>query len=74
MSYRQLTNGPFDAWGVTEHAIRRILQRRGYARRVALAKLPLTQDVKDLRLEWAEEHVDWGLGNDGGSCGVTRPA
>ncbi|KAF2621091.1 hypothetical protein BU25DRAFT_484018, partial [Macroventuria anomochaeta] len=33
--------------------------RRWYARRVALAKPPLTQDVKDLCLEWAEQHVNW---------------
>jgi transposase len=41
MSYRRLAFGPFEAWGVTEHVIRRALQRRGYARRVARAKPPL---------------------------------
>jgi transposase len=59
MSYYQLANGPFEAWGVTEHVIRRALQRRGYARRVAQAKPPLTCDIKDLRLEWAQQHVNW---------------
>jgi transposase len=32
ISYYQLANGPFKAWGVTEHVIRRALQRRGYVR------------------------------------------
>ena len=59
MSYFQLAHGPFEAWGVSQHVIRRALQRRGYTRRLALAKPPLTQDCMDLRLEWAKLHINW---------------
>jgi transposase len=58
MSYRQLAHGPFESWGITEHVIRRALQRRGYTRRVARAKPPLTDDNMKVRLRWAKEHVN----------------
>jgi transposase len=59
LSYRQLAGGPFAGWGVTEHVIRRALQRRGYSRCVARAKPPLTERSKAIRLQWALDHVDW---------------
>ena len=59
MSYLALATGLFEAWGVSQHIIRRALQRRGYTRRVARAKPLLIEDTRGLRLEWAQLHVNW---------------
>jgi hypothetical protein len=59
ISYLALATGPFKAYGVLQHVIQRALQRRGYTRWLACAKPPLTEDTRDLRLGWAELHVNW---------------
>ena len=61
MSYLALATGPFEEWGVSEHVIKRALARRGYSRRIAQAKPPLTDRVMAICLQWANEHVDWEL-------------
>jgi ketohexokinase/beta-glucosidase len=59
MTYLALAEGPFQEWGVGEYTIRRALRSRGYARRVAQAKPPLTEANQKVRLRWAQEHLNW---------------
>jgi len=59
ISYLRLATDPFAHWGVSEHVIRRALERRGYTRRIARAKPPLTERTMAIRLQWALEHVNW---------------
>jgi transposase len=49
----------FSHWHVTQFSIGRALRARGYTRRVALAKPPLSEENKRIRLQWAQEHVHW---------------
>jgi transposase len=44
-------------WNVTEYPIRYALREVGYTRRVALAKPPLSKENKQIRLQWAQDHV-----------------
>ena len=41
------------------HVVRTALQNAGYARRVARRKPPISERVRNLRLQWAIEHVNW---------------
>jgi len=58
MSWAALANH-FSEWNVTEYPIRHALCTAGYTRRIALAKPPLSQQNKDIRLAWAEKHIRW---------------
>jgi len=59
MSYQALAEGPFAEWEVTQYAIRTALRSRGYTRRVAHAKPPLTERNRQIRATWAQEHLHW---------------
>jgi ketohexokinase/beta-glucosidase len=59
MTYKRLAKEAFPEWDVSEWAIRGALRSRGYNRRVARAKPPLTDVNKQARLRWAQAHVDW---------------
>lgn len=61
MTFEGLATGPFEAWGVGQYTIRNALRQRGYVRRVARAKPPLSEQNRQNRLKWAEEHKDWSL-------------
>jgi transposase len=41
------------------YAIRRALRKRGYHRRVARRKPPISEKNRLARMEWAEEHLEW---------------
>jgi transposase len=41
------------------YAIRRALQKRGYYRRVARRKPPISEPNRLARLEWAQKHIEW---------------
>ena len=58
MSYLAIASH-FEHWGASESSVRYALRSRGYTRCVALAKPPLTEDNKRIRLEWAKQHVNW---------------
>jgi transposase len=55
MTYQQLADA-LD-FNVTADTIRFALRSRGYHRRVALRKPPLSDENKRIRLRWASEHV-----------------
>lgn len=40
-------------------SIKRALKRRGYSRRIALRKPPISEANRIIRLTWAHEHVHW---------------
>ena len=45
--------------GIGEYAIRSALRRAGYKRYVALRKPPISEKNRQLRLEFALEHLNW---------------
>jgi ketohexokinase/beta-glucosidase len=61
MTFYELAIGPFAHFNVGEKAIRHCLELRGYKRRVALSKPPLTEKHKEDRLRWAIEHANWSF-------------
>lgn len=60
MTYLQLAMS-FPEWNVGEDAVRNALKRRGYSRRIARSKPPLSDEHRRLRLEWAERHQSFSL-------------
>ena len=46
-------------FGVKKDAIRNALLREGFHRRLAMRKPPVTEKNRNLRLVWAQEHVNW---------------
>ena len=61
MSYFELARVQFRHWNVSEHVVRRVLRSRGYERRIAQPKPPLTLDHMRRRKMWAEEHLNWTI-------------
>lgn len=58
MSYDELARNL--RWeNIGKDPIRREIKKRGYSRRIALRKPPLTEETKLIRLEWAREHIHW---------------
>lgn len=48
-------------FGVKKQAIRTALLREGFHRRLAMRKPPISEKNRQIRLQWALEHVDWTL-------------
>src|SRR5690606_34797084 len=46
-------------WNVSESVIRRIWEERGYHRRLATRKCPISEINRQKRLIWAQNHVHW---------------
>lgn len=46
-------------FAVSQHVIRRELEKRGYHRRITIRKPPITETNRVKRLHWAIEHVNW---------------
>lgn len=46
-------------FGVSEHVIRTALESRGFHRRIAMRKPPISETNRQRRLNWAIEHKDW---------------
>ena len=60
MSYLEIAMN-FSQWNVGVDAVRNALNRRGYNRRIAKNKPPLSAEHRRLRLEWAERHQSFSL-------------
>jgi hypothetical protein len=58
MSFLRLATVLFPHWRVGEDTIRRALRGRGYFRRIARAKPPLSDVNRQIRLQWARDHVN----------------
>jgi hypothetical protein len=48
-------------FGVKKDAIRTALLRKGFHRRLAIRKPPITEKNREIRLTWARKHVNWTL-------------
>ena len=59
MSYTQLASTL--NFGVKEFAIRTALQREGFHRQLAMRKPSISEQVRQIQLKWAEEHVNWTM-------------
>ncbi|KAI1000500.1 hypothetical protein K3495_g7694, partial [Podosphaera aphanis] len=59
LTYFELAYAHFSHFGVSEKVIQRAMSRRGYARRIAASKPPLSAEKKRKRLEFAIEHLHW---------------
>lgn len=46
---------------IGEYAIRHTLRRHGFSRCVATARPPCSERTRQLRLEWAQRHVNWSF-------------
>ena len=61
MTYLELSCIAFPNWNISERVIKGALNRRGYERRMARHKPPLTEERKQARLDFAERHYFWTL-------------
>ncbi|KAI1001861.1 hypothetical protein K3495_g6344 [Podosphaera aphanis] len=59
LTYFELAYAYFSHFGVSEKVIQCAMSRRGYARRIAASKPPLSAENKRKRLEFAAEHLHW---------------
>ncbi|OAL38310.1 hypothetical protein AYO20_02369 [Fonsecaea nubica] len=59
MSYLQVAEALWPEGEVSAESIRYALHQRGYRRRIALRKPPLSEANRQARLEWALEHRSW---------------
>ena len=59
MTYLQIAEHFWPDGEVGSNSVKAALYRRGYRRRVALRKPPLSEKNKKDRLDWALEHVHW---------------
>ena len=60
MSYKDLTKTLYgDRPEIGVEAVKYALKKRGYSRRVALRKPPISEKNRVARLEWAHEHLHW---------------
>jgi len=59
MTYLQVAEHLWPEGEIGAESIRYTLYQRGYRRRVARRKPPLSEDNQKARLEWAIEHVNW---------------
>jgi hypothetical protein len=48
-----------ELFDVPPNAVKNALQKRGYSRRVALRKPPISETNRLARLVWAYEHIYW---------------
>ncbi|KAI0995682.1 hypothetical protein K3495_g12497 [Podosphaera aphanis] len=55
----ELAYAHFSHFGVSEKVIQGAISRRGYARRIAASKPPLSAENKKKRLEFATQHLHW---------------
>lgn len=46
-------------WDITEYAIRRALKTEGFRRCLARCKPPISEKNRQLRLKWAQDHLNW---------------
>ncbi|KAI0992211.1 hypothetical protein K3495_g15975 [Podosphaera aphanis] len=64
LTYFELAYAHFGHFGASEKIVQRAMSRRGYARRIATSKPPLSAENKRKRLKFATEHLhrnkeDW---------------
>ena len=59
MTYLQVAEALWPEGEVGAESIRYALYQRGYRRRIALKKPPLSDENKRRRLQWAEQHLHW---------------
>ena len=57
LTYFKLAYAHFSHFGVSEKVIQRKISTRGYARRIAASKPPLSAENKRKRLEFVTEHL-----------------
>lgn len=61
LSYLQIAEELWPEGEVGPESIKHALQKRGYRRRVALRKPPLSEANQQARLAWAHIHKDWTI-------------
>jgi transposase len=59
LTYLQIAEERWPEGEVGADSVKYALHSRGYRRRVALRKPPLSEENKKNRLEWAREHLHW---------------
>jgi transposase len=59
MTYLQVAEALWPEGEVGAESVRYALHQRGYRRRIALRKPPISESNRVARLEWAREHVNW---------------